>query len=220
MRSSTTAAQAGALLAALALHLGHVVRTDALVDLLWGDRPPASVTGTLQAYVAGLRRVLEPDRAPRSAPTVLVTSGAGYVLRPSSARLLLVATWRSHPAPTGRLAEAAEALARAHALRLELQGLSAPETAELVSAVVGERLSDADAQALSRRTDGNPFFLVEYARLLAASDDPSAALASEPPPAVTDVLRAGSPAWARRRRLCCARPRCSGGCSPSTCSAP
>jgi predicted ATPase len=107
----------------------------------------------------------------------------------SPARLLVVATWRSHPAPTGRLAEAAESLARAHALRLELQGLAAPETAALVEAVVGERPSDRDAEALSRRTDGNPFFLVEYARLLAGADDPSAALAAEPPPAVADVLR-------------------------------
>jgi DNA-binding SARP family transcriptional activator len=71
----------GALLAALVLHAGSAVSTDALVDLLWGDRPPRSVTGTLQAYIAGLRRVLEPDRAPRSAPTVLLTSGAGYSLR-------------------------------------------------------------------------------------------------------------------------------------------
>jgi DNA-binding SARP family transcriptional activator len=107
----------------------------------------------------------------------------------SAARLLVVATWRSHPAPTGRLAEAAESLARAHALRLELPGLSAGDTAALVEAVAGERPSDADARALSRRTDGNPFFLVEYARLLAASDDPRAALAAEPPPAVADVLR-------------------------------
>jgi predicted ATPase len=108
---------------------------------------------------------------------------------PSDARLLVVATWRPHPPPTGRLAEAAESLARAHALRLELQGLSAPEAAELVAAIVGTRPSAADADALSRRTDGNPFFLVEYARLLAEADDPGAALASEPPPAVADVLR-------------------------------
>jgi DNA-binding winged helix-turn-helix (wHTH) protein len=70
-----------ALLEALALHVGQVVSTGTLVDLVWGERPPPSVTGTLQAYVAGLRRVLEPDRAPRSAPTVLVTQGAGYALR-------------------------------------------------------------------------------------------------------------------------------------------
>jgi DNA-binding SARP family transcriptional activator len=71
----------GALLAALALHRGHVVSTDTLIDLVWGDAPPPSVTGTLQAYVAALRRVLEPDRAPRSAPTVLLTQGSGYLLR-------------------------------------------------------------------------------------------------------------------------------------------
>ena len=34
-----------ALLAGLALHLGHVVPADALVDLVWGDRPPPSASG-------------------------------------------------------------------------------------------------------------------------------------------------------------------------------
>ena len=42
---------------------------DAIVDLLWGDEAPPAVTGTLQAYVAGLRKALEPDRAPRTPAT-------------------------------------------------------------------------------------------------------------------------------------------------------
>lgn len=70
-----------ALLAALALHRGEVVPVDVLADLVWGERPPPSVTGALQAYVAGLRRVLEPQRAARAVPQPLVTSGSGYVLR-------------------------------------------------------------------------------------------------------------------------------------------
>src|SRR4051812_50055411 len=56
-----------ALIAALALSGGRPVAVDVIVDLLWGDSPPAGVAGTLQAYVSGLRRVLEPDR-PRRAP--------------------------------------------------------------------------------------------------------------------------------------------------------
>ena len=44
-------------------------------------RPPPAVTGTLQAYVAGLRKALEPDRAPRTPASILVTVGAGYALR-------------------------------------------------------------------------------------------------------------------------------------------
>ena len=54
---------------------------DAIVDLLWGDRPPPGVAATLQAYVSQLRRVLEPDRERRAPATVLVTVAPGYALR-------------------------------------------------------------------------------------------------------------------------------------------
>ncbi|MFZ2014551.1 MAG: BTAD domain-containing putative transcriptional regulator [Nocardioides sp.] len=70
-----------ALVAALALSGGRPVAVDVIVDLLWGDAPPAGVAGTLQAYVSGLRRVLEPDRPPRAPATVLVTAAPGYALR-------------------------------------------------------------------------------------------------------------------------------------------
>ena len=62
-----------ALVAALAMSGGRPVAVDVIVDLLWGDAPPAGVAGTLQAYVSGLRRVLEPNRPPRAPATVLVT---------------------------------------------------------------------------------------------------------------------------------------------------
>ena len=39
------------------------------------------MVATLQTYVAGLRKALEPERAPRAAATFVVTSGAGYALR-------------------------------------------------------------------------------------------------------------------------------------------
>ena len=69
-----------ALVAALALSGGRPVSVDALVDLLWGDAPPDGVAGTLQVYVSGLRRVIEPERAPRAPATVLVTVEPGYAL--------------------------------------------------------------------------------------------------------------------------------------------
>ena len=75
-----------ALLAALALHRGRPVAPDALVDLLWGDAPPAAVTATLQGYVARLRRALEPDRPPRAPSEVLVTQQAGYALQLADGR--------------------------------------------------------------------------------------------------------------------------------------
>jgi len=70
-----------ALVAALALSQGRPVSVDAIVDLLWGDHPPPGVTATLQAYVSGLRRVLEPERERRAPATVLVTVAPGYALR-------------------------------------------------------------------------------------------------------------------------------------------
>ncbi|WP_028644509.1 BTAD domain-containing putative transcriptional regulator [Nocardioides sp. URHA0020] len=104
------------------------------------------------------------------------------------ARLLVVATWREHPTPTGALAEVAEALARKHALRLQLRGISAEAASQLFAQVAEAQPSEADADTLRRRTEGNPFFLVEYARL--ARDGDVAALVAEgrPPAAVHEVL--------------------------------
>lgn len=69
------------LLTVLALRRGRIVPTSALVDALWPEGPPASHAVTLQGYVANLRKALEPDRAPRAAATILVTSDLGYALR-------------------------------------------------------------------------------------------------------------------------------------------
>ena len=62
-----------ALLAALAMHRGRAVAVDTLADLVWNGAPPPGVSGTLQGYVAGLRRGLEPDRTTRGGGTLLVT---------------------------------------------------------------------------------------------------------------------------------------------------
>ncbi|WP_433382160.1 BTAD domain-containing putative transcriptional regulator [Actinoplanes sp. CA-142083] len=47
-----------AVLAALALAAGHVVSTDRLADLVWGDAAPPTAANTLQSHVSYLRRVL------------------------------------------------------------------------------------------------------------------------------------------------------------------
>jgi DNA-binding SARP family transcriptional activator len=70
-----------AVLAALVIDVGAVVSADRLIDELWGDAPPASATGSLQAYVSNLRRVLEPDRPPRAPARVLASRPPGYVLQ-------------------------------------------------------------------------------------------------------------------------------------------
>jgi DNA-binding SARP family transcriptional activator/tetratricopeptide (TPR) repeat protein len=77
-----------AVLGVLALRANRVVSRGEMVDAVWGDEPPASAEGGIYTYVAGLRRVLEPDRprrdpySPRRAPArVLVSAGGGYMLR-------------------------------------------------------------------------------------------------------------------------------------------
>lgn len=69
-----------AVLAALLLGEGQVLSVGRLIEVLWGDEPPDRPEVSLQSYVSALRRVLEPDRAPRSAASVLVTRGAGYAV--------------------------------------------------------------------------------------------------------------------------------------------
>ncbi|CCH76795.1 Transcriptional activator domain [Nostocoides japonicum T1-X7] len=105
-------------------------------------------------------------------------------------RIMVVLTWRRHPEPDGLLADVAELLARRHALRIELRGLGADAAGDVVEAVVGMRPSTQEAAALRARTDGNPFFLVEYARLAAERGDLGDLLHEDSPPAaVQDVLR-------------------------------
>jgi len=77
-----------AVLGVLATRANRVVSRGELVDAVWGEQPPASAEGGIYTYVAGLRRVLEPDRPrrspdqPRRAPAqVLVSAGGGYMLR-------------------------------------------------------------------------------------------------------------------------------------------
>jgi DNA-binding SARP family transcriptional activator/tetratricopeptide (TPR) repeat protein len=77
-----------AVLGILASRANRVVSRGELVDAVWGDKPPATVDSGIYTYVAGLRRVLEPDRprrdpdrSRRATARVLVSSGGGYLLR-------------------------------------------------------------------------------------------------------------------------------------------
>jgi tetratricopeptide (TPR) repeat protein len=104
-------------------------------------------------------------------------------------RLLVLGTWRSHPEPVDALLDAVETFARRHAVRIDLHGLSAAEASRVVEAVSEAIPSPDEARALRQRTDGNPFFLVEYARLARERGDLSALVAeADPPGAVHDVL--------------------------------
>jgi DNA-binding SARP family transcriptional activator len=69
-----------AALALLVSQVGRPVSVDVMLEELWDGQPPPSAMTSLHAYVANLRRVLEPDRAPRKPATVLRTCGRGYLL--------------------------------------------------------------------------------------------------------------------------------------------
>ncbi len=66
------------LLAMLLAEPGRPVSADRLVDALWGDRPPRNATGTLQARVSQLRKVL--DDAEPGARRLIVARPPGYLL--------------------------------------------------------------------------------------------------------------------------------------------
>jgi DNA-binding SARP family transcriptional activator len=68
-------------LAYLLIRAGQVVMLDALLDEVWGDRPPRSATNTLQTYISQLRQLLEPGRESGVEPRVLRTLPGGYMLQ-------------------------------------------------------------------------------------------------------------------------------------------
>jgi SARP family transcriptional regulator, regulator of embCAB operon len=70
-------------LAMLALNAGHVVTASALIEEIWGGRPPRLPLASLQTYILHLRRRLEQALAKdtrRSAKDVLITGPGGYTL--------------------------------------------------------------------------------------------------------------------------------------------
>ena len=62
-----------ALLAFLLLERNRPISRDRLIDGLWGERPPATASHTLDAYISRLRKLVGPDRLARDA--------GGYSLR-------------------------------------------------------------------------------------------------------------------------------------------
>ncbi|GLX19570.1 BTAD domain-containing putative transcriptional regulator [Streptomyces lavendulae] len=64
----------------LLLAQGAVVPTERIIERLWPTRVPPSAQTSLHAYVARLRRALEPERAPRAPARVLVSAPYGYSL--------------------------------------------------------------------------------------------------------------------------------------------
>jgi DNA-binding SARP family transcriptional activator len=73
-----------AVLTVLLLDLGRVVPMEALIDRIWGEKPPASVLNTLYGYVARLRSVIAKASDPR---VTLSHRPGGYMLHAEAEQL-------------------------------------------------------------------------------------------------------------------------------------
>src|SRR5215831_17376523 len=67
-------------LAVLAAAGGRAVTVDEMIEALWGDEPPRTAERGVHAFVARLRRTLEPDRRRGASSEAVVTEGRGYRL--------------------------------------------------------------------------------------------------------------------------------------------
>jgi predicted ATPase len=77
--------QRRAVLALLALAEGRVVSVDALVEALWGERPPATAVNTVQVHVSALRKALAAVSGGRH--ETIARDGGGYRLAVSALSL-------------------------------------------------------------------------------------------------------------------------------------
>lgn len=76
-----------ALLAALLLEPGRVVSVDALIDAIWGERPPDTARSLIQSYVSALRRALSADAIETRPPGYLIHADTALVDRVEFERL-------------------------------------------------------------------------------------------------------------------------------------
>ncbi|MEV8313743.1 BTAD domain-containing putative transcriptional regulator [Streptomyces sp. NPDC059900] len=133
-----------ALLAALLLEPGRVVSVDALVDAIWGERPPDTARSLIQSYVSALRRALSADAIETRPPGYLVHADATLVDR---AEFELLCTRGRQAAADGDHAAAARLLGDALAL---WRGPALGGIGETLRAVA-DQLDEARQAALEER---------------------------------------------------------------------
>jgi DNA-binding SARP family transcriptional activator len=113
-----------AVLAVLALHNGAVIGTNQIVDVVWGDHPPATAANTLQSHVSHLRRLF-------GTKTAILARAPGYALNldgdvtdaAAAQRLIDRGTAAADPGERARHLQAAVRLWRGQAL-MDLSGSS------------------------------------------------------------------------------------------------
>ncbi len=135
-----------ALLALLLLHVDEVVSAGALIEALWGERPPDTAAKVVQTYISQLRKLVGAER--------IETRGAGYVIRATPDELdslrseQLVAAGRA-ALRNGRPEEASERLG--DALRL----WRGPLPDDVAGLVEGRRLEEERVLALEDRLEAD-----------------------------------------------------------------
>ncbi|WP_308310724.1 BTAD domain-containing putative transcriptional regulator [Streptomyces sp. GbtcB6] len=138
-----------AVLARLIVARRRAVPVARLVADLWEEPPPAAV-GAVRTFVGDLRRVLEPDRPPRTPARLLVTDGPGYALRAEA-----VDAWRFERAVAAAGQE--EPGRAAHLLREALELWRGPAYAEFADEewCRGERarLAELRLRAVEQRAE-------------------------------------------------------------------
>jgi DNA-binding SARP family transcriptional activator len=169
--------QQRSVLAFLAARAGSPVTVTEMIDLLWGEDPPASAVNAVHRYVGALRRVLDPAVEARSPGRWLVRHGPGYRLGVAPENLDLADLRRAADAARSHVRDGDEAAALERyieALRL-WQGPPGGGTAETVAAqalfasLTGEYIAVAvDAARLARRLDCSER-VVELLRRVAAA---------------------------------------------------
>jgi len=156
----------------LLLQLGRPVSKARLVELLWGERPPAAAVSTLESYVSVLRRSLQPGMG---AAGPLKTTTGGYFLDRAGVDLDL-----DRFDAFLRTAEQAEP-ARAHALLREALQLA---TAPLLGNEFLQGWAESERSFHEARVAGARLRAAETALTLGDTDDAGrwakAVLASEP----------------------------------------
>jgi DNA-binding SARP family transcriptional activator len=135
-----------ALLALLVLRANEVVRSELLVDELWGERPPRNAAAALQTHVSRLRKTLGAD--------TIASREWGYVLRAAPAEIDLRRF-------EGLVAEAEPLAAQQRATKLAeaLALWSGPPLADLVNEPALQqdiaRLDELRLSTLERRIDAD-----------------------------------------------------------------
>ncbi|MBK0865660.1 tetratricopeptide repeat protein [Saccharopolyspora sp. HNM0986] len=81
-----SAAARGAL-ACLLLEPNHVVPMDRLIDILWGEAPPATARTIVHGYIARIRRMLEQQHEDEPGRPAVLTRSPGYLLRVDNDRI-------------------------------------------------------------------------------------------------------------------------------------